>query len=74
MLEYGMYRLEQPYQWIIALFSEHTGMLASVAGGSLLLFVGTILAMPVLIVSIPTGTDFLYKKARSPSVFISAIL
>lgn len=63
MLEYDMYRIEQLYQWIIALFSEHAGLLALIGIGSLLLFVGTILAMPLLIVSIPRDY-FLYEKAE----------
>jgi len=57
-----MYRLEQLYQWIIAFFSEHAALLALIGIGSLLLFIGTLLAMPLLIVSIPRDY-FLYEKA-----------
>ena len=62
MLKYVMYRLEQLYKWIIAFFSEHIGLLALIGIGSLLLFVGTIIAMPLLIVSIPRDY-FLHEKA-----------
>lgn len=58
-----MYRIEQLYQWISALFNEHTGLLALIGIGSLLLCVGTILAMPLLIVSLPRDY-FLHEKAE----------
>ncbi len=58
-----MYRIEQLFQWTVALFSEHTGLFALIGGGSLLLFVGTILAMPLLIVSIPQDY-FLHEKSE----------
>jgi len=63
MLRLCMDRLQQLYQNIVTLLSEHYEVLALIVGGSLLLFAGTILAMPLLIVSIPRDY-FLYEKAE----------
>jgi len=58
-----MDRLEQLYQNVVTLLSDHSAVLALIVGGSLLLFAGTILAMPLLIVSIPRDY-FLHEKAE----------